>query len=65
MKGDLELLRASHNRAKYDFPLLRSQCVRADLRSGIPAMARWRFVDTLDVLRATCIATDCKKLQTL
>ena len=63
MKDDLEIVLVAHNGANFDFPFLLSECLRAGLCSGVSTMARWRFVDTLDVLRATDIAGDCKKLQ--
>ena len=49
---------------KLDFPFLLSQCARS-APYGVSAMAGWRYVDTLEVLRATdgALAGDCMKLQ--
>ena len=61
MKQDLEVAVVAHNGAKFDFPFLLSECMRAGL--GPAVMSNWIYVDTLDVLRATDRAGECKKLQ--
>ena len=61
MKQDLEVAVVAHNGAKFDFPFLLSECMRAGL--GPAVMSSWIYVDTLDVLRATDRAGECKKLQ--
>ena len=59
MRQDLQVCLVAHNGAKFDFPLLLSECMRASV--GPSVMSSWIYVDTLDVLRATDL--ECKKLQ--
>ena len=61
MRPDLDIMIVSHNGQQFDFPFLLSECMRAGISSA--AMAEWVYVDTLDVLRATDSAGECKKLQ--
>ena len=61
MKQDLEVCLAAHNGAKFDFPFMLQECLRAGV--GQAAMSSWVYVDTLDVLRATDGAGECAKLQ--
>ena len=61
MKQDLEVALVAHNGAKFDFPFLLSECMRAGI--GPAVMSSWIYIDTLDVLRATDRAGECKKLQ--
>jgi hypothetical protein len=61
MKQDLQVCLVAHNGASFDFPFLLSECVRASV--GPAVMSSWIYVDTLDVLRATDRAGECKKLQ--
>ena len=61
MKQDLEVCLVAHNGAKFDFPFMLQECLRA--RVGHAAMSSWVYVDTLDVLRATDRAGECAKLQ--
>ena len=51
------------NRLRYDFPLLLSQCWRTS--SNISPMLKWKFVDTIPVVKTFAGATDCAKLQCL
>ena len=60
MKPDQDILLVAHNGLKFDFPYLLSAAMRAGIGPGV--MAAWRYVDTLDVLRATNCA-ECQKLQ--
>ena len=48
-------------RWRFDFPFLLSEAARAG--SGPAVMSSWIYVDTLDVLSATDLAGECKKLQ--
>ena len=61
MKQDLQVCLVAHNGASFDFPFLLSECVRASV--GPAVMSSWIYVDTLDILRATDRAGECKKLQ--
>ena len=61
MKPDLEIALVGHNALRFDFPFLLAECLRAG--SGASIMARWIFVDTMDLLRATDCVGECKKLQ--
>ena len=61
MKQDLEVCLVAHNGAKFDFPFMLQECLRAGV--GHAAMLSWVYVDTLDVLRATDRAGECAKLQ--
>ena len=61
MKQNLEVALVAHNGAKFDFPFLLAECMRAGV--GPAAMSSWIYIDTLDVLRATDRAGECKKLQ--
>ena len=61
MKQDVEVCVVAHNGAKFDFPFMLQECLRAGI---VPAsMLSWVYVDTLDVLRATDRAGECAKLQ--
>ena len=59
MKQDLQVCLVAHNGAKFDFPFMLQECLRA--RVGPAAMLSWIYVDTLDVLRATDRAGECAK----
>ena len=61
MKQDLDVCLVAHNGAKFDFPFMLQECLRAGV--GHRAMLSWTYVDTLDVLRATDRAGECAKLQ--
>ena len=61
MKQGLQVCLVAHNGCSFDFPFLLSEVVRAGI--GPAAMSSWIYVDTLDVLRATDRAGECKKLQ--
>ena len=61
MKQGLQVCLVAHNGWRFDFPFLLSEVVRAGV--GPAAMSSWIYVDTLDVLRATDRAGECKKLQ--
>ena len=61
MKQDLQVCLVAHNGWRFDFPFLLSEGVRAGV--GPAVMSSWIYVDTLDVLRATDKAGECKKLQ--
>ena len=61
MKSDLAIAVVAHNGTKFDFPFLLSECIRAGV--DVSVMAGWRYIDTMDVLRATDCVGDCKKLQ--
>ena len=61
MKQDLQVCLVAHNGWRFDFPFLLSEGARAGL--GPAVISSWIYVDTLDVLRATDRAGECKKLQ--
>ena len=61
MRPDLEIALVGHNALRFDYPFLLAECLRAGL--GSSTMSRWMFVDTMDLLRATDCAGQCKKLQ--
>jgi DNA polymerase III epsilon subunit-like protein len=61
MKQDLEVCLVAHNGAKFDFPFMLQECLRAGIAPA--AMLSWVYVDTLDVVRATDGAGECAKLQ--
>ena len=61
MKQDLQVVLVAHNGTTFDFPFLLSECLRSSV--GPAVMSSWIYVDTLDVLRATDGAGECKKLQ--
>ena len=61
MRPDLEIALVGHNALRFDYPFLLAECLRAGL--GSSTMSRWVFVDTMDLLRATDCAGECKKLQ--
>jgi hypothetical protein len=63
MKQDLEVCLVAHNGAKFDFPFMLQECLRA--RVGPSAMLSWVYVDTLDVLRASDWAGECVKKRSL
>jgi len=61
MKQDLDIMLVAHNGAKFDFPFLLCECLRAGF--GSSAMAGWMYADTLHLLQATDSAGECNKLQ--
>ena len=63
--SDPELVLVAHNGLKFDFPFLLSECFRNGL--SLAEIASWRFVDTLDVVRAIDqeLYGSCQKLQCL
>ena len=61
MKPDQDIVLVAHNGAKFDFPFLLSECIRAGVGSGV--MSAWAYVDTLDVFRAVDCVGECAKLQ--
>ena len=61
MMPDLEIALVGHNSFRFDFPFLLAECLRCGL--GASAMSHWLFVDTMDLLRTTDCAGECKKLQ--
>ena len=61
MKPDLDIVLTGHNSFRFDYQFLLAECLRCGL--GASAMARWLYVDTMDLLRATDCAGECKKLQ--
>ena len=61
MKQDLDIMLVAHNGAKFDFPFLLCECLRAGL--GSSAMSGWMYADTLHLLQATDSAGECNKLQ--
>ena len=61
MKPDLEITLVGHNALRFDFPFLLAECLRAG--AGASIMARWTYVDTMEILRATDCVGECKKLQ--
>ena len=60
MMPDLEIALVGHNAFRFDFPFLLAECLRCGL--GASAMARWLYVDTMDLLQATNCG-ECRKLQ--
>ena len=60
MMPDLEIALVGHNSFRFDFPFLLAECLRCGL--GASAMARWLYVDTMDLLQATNCG-ECTKLQ--
>ena len=61
MKADLEIALVGHNAVLFDFPFLLAECLRSG--SGTSIMARWIYVDTMELLRSTDCVGECKKLQ--
>ena len=61
MKQELDITLVAHNGAKFDFPFLLCECLRAGL--GSSAMSGWMYADTLHLLQATDSAGECNKLQ--
>ena len=61
MKQEIQVCLVAHNGWRFDFPFLLSEGVRAGIAPAV--MSSWIYVDTLDVLRATDRAGECKKLQ--
>ena len=57
----IDLCLVAHNGWRFDFPFLLSEGARAGV--GCAVMSSWIYVDTLEVLRATDKAGECKKLQ--
>ena len=61
LKSELpEVVLVAHNGMRLDFAMLLSECCRCSLPLGL--FTRWKYVDTLDVARATGLF-DCVKLQ--
>ena len=60
-----EVVLVAHNGYRFDFPFLLSECYRNSLSWG--DIVAWRFVDTLDVLKAMDpgVYGGCQKLQCL
>ena len=61
MKPDLAIALVAHNALRFDYPFLPAECLRAGL--GASTMSHWFFVDTMELLRSTNFAGECKKLQ--
>ena len=59
-----EVVPVAHNGYKFDFPFLLSECQRNGLDWGEVSKS-WRFVDTLDIVRAIDLEVfgGCQKLQ--
>lgn len=55
------VLLAAHNGARFDFPMILSQCWRCNVVP--PELETWLYVDTIDVLRAVGGDPSCQKLQ--
>ncbi len=53
----------AHNGVGFDFPFLCSECYRNDIL--LESLCRWRFVDSLEVVRAIDDVGGCVKLQCL
>ena len=60
-----DVLIVAHNGIRFDFAMLISECYRSKV--SIKALTRWRFVDTIDIVRALDSKTygGCMKLQCL
>ena len=61
LKSELpEVVMVAHNGIKFDFAMLLSECCRCLM--PLCPLARWRYVDTMDVAKAAGML-DCVKLQ--
>ena len=60
-----EIVIVAHNGMKFDFPFLCSKCYRNEIE--LERFVHWRFVDTLDIVRALDgeVYGGCVKLQCL